>query len=128
MGLKDFLKKQGFITDESGDKIKDQSSNSNTTQGSAVAPTFFPVHPATNENANAVSGAVTPPDPSFVAPLQQQNTNEKEPLDATFVKLAMPPPIINTFPLGFFSLIINDKTVFAYSYVCCSLGAPEYSP
>lgn len=31
-------------------------------------------------------------------------------------------------PSGWISLVIKLKIVFAYSYVCCSLGAPEYSP
>jgi len=88
MGLKDFLKKQGFIAAEPGDRIKEKSGSSNMTQQqpSGFAPTFFPLHHAANETANPVSGGAMPPDPSFVAPLQQHHTNEKEPLDPTFVR------------------------------------------
>ena len=87
MGLKNFLKKQGFIADEPGDKIKEK----------AIIPTQhnnpLPISPQhfflcillANETAHRPSGGAVPPDPSFVAPLQQ-NTNAKEQPDPTFVK------------------------------------------
>lgn len=43
---------------------------------------------------------------------------------ATLVKLAMPPPVIRTLPSGCFSAVMRERIVFAYSYVCCSEGAP----
>jgi hypothetical protein len=87
MGLKSFLKQQGFIADEPGDKIKGPGANSNTAPQpvSAIAPTFFPLLSATNATAGPASSGAIQPDPSFVAPLHQ-NTNEKESLDPTFVK------------------------------------------
>ena len=85
MGLKNFLKQRGFIEDEPGDKIKEHGNNSNATQQpvAEVAPTFFPLHSATDATATSTPAGETP-DPSFVAPLQ--NTTEKEQLDPTFVK------------------------------------------
>ena len=49
-------------------------------------------------------------------------------VDATLVKLAMPPPMMRTLPSGCDSRVIRLRIVFAYSNVCDSLGAPEYSP
>jgi hypothetical protein len=84
MGLKNFLKQRGFIEDEPGDKIKEHGDHSNAVQPvSEIAPTFFPLHSATDAATSKSSGEI--PDPSFVAPLQQ-NTSEKEQLDPTFVK------------------------------------------
>ncbi|MEJ7587083.1 MAG: hypothetical protein WKI04_05930 [Ferruginibacter sp.] len=87
MGLKSFLKQQGFIADEQSDKAKDKTVDPVVVPPAAspVTPTFFPMQPATNAGgSSAVPGAVSP-DPSFVTPLQQ-NTNEREALDPTFVK------------------------------------------
>ena len=48
---------------------------------------------------------------------------------ATLVKLAMPPPMMSTLPCGCLSdVVMRWRIVLAYSNVCCSLGAPEYSP
>ncbi|HEY2582924.1 MAG TPA: hypothetical protein VGI43_14010, partial [Mucilaginibacter sp.] len=62
MGLKSFLKEQGFITDDSGDKAKEQGSSSGSAQqqDSKVAPTFFP------EQKAAVPSGASSSDPSFV--------------------------------------------------------------
>jgi hypothetical protein len=86
MGLKSFLKQRGFIEDGPGDKLKEHGENSSAVQQlvSEVAPTFFPVQPAANA-ASSTSEAGVSPDPSFVAPLQQ-NTSQQEQLDPTFVK------------------------------------------
>jgi len=83
MGLKDFLKKQGFIEDESDSKAKGQGSNSNTMSSSvsSIAPTFFPVQPIDRGTANTGSS-----DPSFVVMPTQQSSNNKSQLDPTFVK------------------------------------------
>ncbi|MEP7144832.1 MAG: hypothetical protein ABI707_18250 [Ferruginibacter sp.] len=87
MGLKSFLKQQGFIAGEPGDKIKEKGDHSNAAQqpASTIAPTFFPLHSATNETATSASSGTSSPDPSFVTPLHQ-NTTVKEQLDPTFVK------------------------------------------
>jgi hypothetical protein len=87
MGLKNFLKQRGFIEDGPGDKIKEHGDNSNQAQQPVpdVAPTFFPLHSAMNATATSMSPGEGPADPSFVAPLQQ-NTNDREQLDPTFVK------------------------------------------
>jgi hypothetical protein len=84
MGLKDFLKKQGFIEDESGDKAKGQGSNSDTGSSSLsnIAPTFFPIQSVTN----TVTGNTGSADPSFVVMAPPQNSNEINQLDPTFVK------------------------------------------
>ena len=84
MGLKDFLKKQGFIEDEPVSKSEGQGSNADKSFSSLsnIAPTFFPVQSATND-ATANTGS---PDPSFVIMPSQQNSNEKNQIDPTFVK------------------------------------------
>ena len=85
MGLKNFLKQRGFIEDEPGDKLKEHGGNSDAAQTTSaeVVPTFFPLQPAVNE-ASSTSEPESP-DPSFVAPLQQ-NTSQQVQLDPTFVK------------------------------------------
>jgi hypothetical protein len=85
MGLKNFLKQRGFIEDEPGDKTKEHGDHSNTVQQpvSEIAPTFFPLHSTTDAAVSTSPGEI--PDPSFVAPLQQ-NAGEREQLDPTFVK------------------------------------------
>ncbi|MEP7108018.1 MAG: hypothetical protein ABI760_08545 [Ferruginibacter sp.] len=87
MGLKDFLKQQGFIADEPGDKMKKQDDNSGKVKQpvSAIAPTFFPLHAPVNITPDSPSPGTMQTDPSFVTPLPQI-TNEKEHLDPTFVK------------------------------------------
>lgn len=87
MGLKSFLKQQGFIASEPGDEIKEKSDDTAAAQQPAatIAPTFFPLHPTTNAITGFASSGATAPDPSFVAPLQQ-TTHEREQLDPTFVK------------------------------------------
>jgi hypothetical protein len=85
MGLKSFLKQQGFIEDELGDKAKEHGDNSRESQEPvSTAPTFFTQHsPEPATPISTTSGTI--PDPSFVAPLLQ-NTNIQEQLDPTFVK------------------------------------------
>ena len=84
MGLKNFLKQQGFITEESEDKTKRQNADPAAAQKSAqVAPMFFPVQPPPNSTV-APSPAETG-DPSFVSPLPQSTSAQSAP-DPTFVK------------------------------------------
>jgi hypothetical protein len=85
MGLKNFLKQRGFIEDEPGDTIKEHGDHSSAAQQpvAEIAPTFFPLHSTDATTVSTPSGEI--PDPSFVAPLQQ-NTSEKDKLDPTFVK------------------------------------------
>jgi hypothetical protein len=80
MGLKNFLKEQGFIADAPGDKKPEKTASSGA--ASNVAPVYFPITPAGGGNSTAGS----PGEPSFVSPLQQAVTTMGEQLDATFVK------------------------------------------
>ncbi len=86
MGLKNFLKQQGFIQDESLEKIKKDSENSTTIQQpiTIVTPTFFPLQSTGAETGSTSSSNIQSTDPSFVAPLEKKNKAEQ--LDATFVK------------------------------------------
>jgi hypothetical protein len=87
MGLKNFLKEQGFIEDETQDKKGEGYNNSKSSQQSEgdVAPTFFPLNSPLNSISTSASLDSKQSDPAFVAPLPQ-NRNEKEQLDPTFVK------------------------------------------
>jgi len=78
MGLKDFLKQQGFIADGPADK-KATADNTRVAKP-AVEPMYFPV---TEANATAAPAGN---DPSFVTPLQKAVTGIKEQPDATFIK------------------------------------------
>src|SRR5258705_3249086 len=80
MGLKDFLKQQGFIEDGPENKRKEKSDNTRTAQP-AVTPIYFPVSAGSQEGGAKASG-----DPSFVTPLPQPATNANEQPDATFIK------------------------------------------
>jgi hypothetical protein len=84
MGLKDFLKKQGFIEDDPVNNPQGQGSNSDNSSSSTsnIAPTFFPIQ---SLGGNAASNAGSS-DPSFVVTPTQQNSNESNQLDPTFVK------------------------------------------
>jgi hypothetical protein len=77
MGLIDFLKKQGFIEEASGNKEKASRSQSSQ-QADAVPPTYFPI----TEIGNSTSSAA---EPSFVSPLKQ-DTGVKEQVDPSFIK------------------------------------------
>ncbi|MEP6746139.1 MAG: hypothetical protein ABJB86_00355 [Bacteroidota bacterium] len=80
MGLKNFLKEQGFIADLPPDKKPEKAASAGT--NSNVAPTYFPLTPANvGSSTPAVSG-----EPSFVSPLQQAVNSIGEQPDATFVK------------------------------------------
>ncbi len=79
MGLKNFLKQQGFIEDGPEDK-KTKQSDSGSQPVATVQPTYFPVYSDT-----AASSVPSSSDPSFVTPLQQ-NVQAKEQPDASFIK------------------------------------------
>jgi hypothetical protein len=79
MGLKNFLKEQGFIAETPEDKKTSKAANAGSS--SNVAPTYFPVSADYSVGNNAAGG-----DPSFVQPLQQAASNINELPDATFVK------------------------------------------
>lgn len=78
MGLKDFLKQQGFITDSPADVSKTNSSADKKSY-TAPEPVYFPVK-ETNSNAAA--------EPSFVAPLanNRSNAGESGQPDPAFIK------------------------------------------
>jgi len=86
MGLKSFLKQQGFIAEEPGDKEKPENPAPAPAQRPVnnVAPTYFPLYPSNN---TVGSSAPSAPDPSFVTPLQQTAvvTSGDQP-DPTFIK------------------------------------------
>ncbi len=79
MGLKDFLKQQGFIADDPGAK-KEKVDNTRTAPP-PVTPVYFPVSPAT-EGGTKPTGS----DPSFVTPLHQAASASTEQLDPSFIK------------------------------------------
>jgi hypothetical protein len=76
MGLKNFLKEQGFIAESPGEITGKQKTAGNA---AAVAPTYFPVTPANTANNHAG-------EPSFVSPLQQAVNNAADQPDANFIK------------------------------------------
>jgi hypothetical protein len=66
MGLKSFLKEQGFIADDSHDNKK-ESSTSTQQSATTVTPTYFPVLGGSSSGAEGN-------EPSFVTPLKQNTT------------------------------------------------------
>ncbi|MEP7318792.1 MAG: hypothetical protein ABI921_08615, partial [Panacibacter sp.] len=87
MGLKSFLKQQGFIEEEPEDKKKHTDNTNTVKQTITVPPTFFPVQTPVVVTGVLASSTPMQEDPSFVTPLQQQNTDYvKEQPDATFIK------------------------------------------
>jgi len=80
MGLKNFLKQQGFIEDDGVGKNKDKAANTGTVQ-TPVTPTYFPVEPASQASARTTAG-----DPSFVSPLQSGSVGVGEQPDPSFIK------------------------------------------
>jgi len=88
MGLKTFLREQGFIKEGPEDKKEVEKNSGGAKQTAAeVSPTYFPLEPEaadTNTDNQAASS-----DPSFVTPLQESraaNKNEKQQIDPTFIK------------------------------------------
>ncbi|MDQ6761101.1 MAG: hypothetical protein M3015_00565 [Bacteroidota bacterium] len=86
MGLKSFLKERGFIEDEHNKKTEQRNDDlpAGKTPATKITPTFFPLQAGTNA-ASTNADNDTSGEPSFVSPLQQ-NTNQREELDPTFVK------------------------------------------
>jgi hypothetical protein len=78
MGLKDFLKQQGFIADGPEDK-KAAADNTRTARPSVVEPVYFPV------NAGGTTAAA-PVDPSFVTALPTAVPATAAQLDPSFIK------------------------------------------
>jgi hypothetical protein len=79
MGLIDFLKKQGFIEEGSGNKEK-TSRSENSQQADTVPPTYFPITDIGNSTSSSA-------EPSFVTPLKQNaGAGVKEQLDPSFIK------------------------------------------
>lgn len=83
MGLKDFLKKQGFIQDDAAGSTEDEKRNRQGTHAAAKSesPVFFPIQQNSDVPESPPGGA----DPSFVAPLQKASVKSTKP-DANFVK------------------------------------------
>jgi len=81
MGLKNFLKEQGFIAEGPGDKKTEKPVNT-AGSSSGVTPTYFPVNAASSGSNNTATGG----EPSFVTPLQQAVSSVNQQPDATFVK------------------------------------------
>ncbi|MEO6316287.1 MAG: hypothetical protein ABIU63_14335 [Chitinophagaceae bacterium] len=78
MGLKDFLKQQGFIEEAPADK-KNEATVIPRAATPAIEPVYFPI-------AAGGAGAKTAADPSFVSPPQQIAAAGTEAPDPTFVK------------------------------------------
>lgn len=84
MGLKNFLKQQGFIQEDPEEKAHNEVSGQAAAKTPANnTPVIFPVYPTGASVPSGDSQLAT--DPSFVAPLQQTGTTSELP-DATFVK------------------------------------------
>ncbi|HLP52721.1 MAG TPA: hypothetical protein VK154_17655 [Chitinophagales bacterium] len=80
MGLKDFLIKQGFITEKEGVNTPDAENDTKQQQTTdPVTPTFFPLQ---GDNTTTNSGQVS--EPAFVAPIK--NNPGSVQLDPSFVK------------------------------------------
>ena len=77
MGLKDFLKQQGFIAD--GPEDKKTADNTRVAKPAVIEPVYFPVNAGT-------AAASTAGDPSFVSPLPQAAAGTKEQPDPNFIK------------------------------------------
>lgn len=89
MGLKKFLKDNGFIQEERDDKVTEAVGSSVKTQQTPAnnIPSFFPVTEFAGSAATTNSDSSTTTEPSFVAPLQQSvNEQKPETLDPAFVK------------------------------------------
>ena len=87
MGLKNFLRQKGFIEDEPGEKIKEHPDSGIKASQPVpdVAPTFFPLHTTADSVTAPPTEGGAPADPSFVAPLHQNEPVQDQP-DPTFVK------------------------------------------
>jgi hypothetical protein len=82
MGLKSFLKEQGFIEDGPADKKTPKAAAGQAQPAAGVAPVYFPVGAAGSGGRTAdVAG-----EPSFVTPLQQAVNTINEQPDASFIK------------------------------------------
>jgi hypothetical protein len=88
MGIKNFLKQQGFIKEDTDNKSVHESGSDNSKKtASESAPVYFPVTSPSSETNNANSSAQD--DPSFVAALperSQENKSDRQQLDPTFIK------------------------------------------
>ena len=84
MGLKNFLKQQGFIEDGPSDKKKGkENSQASSKQPDAdVSPVYFPA----NFNNDTGSPTTSAGEPSFVTPLQQSGNTVLTKLDPSFIK------------------------------------------
>src|SRR6516165_2326000 len=81
MGLKSFLKDQGFIQDTHEPSPTKASEKSKTSDSADVAPTYFPITPTSDTGSS--TGSVG--EPSFVAPLSQGSAKQDQP-DPAFIK------------------------------------------
>ncbi len=81
MGLKNFLKQQGFIEDDKKPEVNPEKINNPQRAANTVAPTYFPLPDETEK----VTDSGSTEDPSFVTPLQKTG-NASSAIDPTFVK------------------------------------------
>ncbi len=87
MGLKNFLKQQGFIEDESTDKVnKPADSNREQNTSAASTPVFFPIQTSATPATDSTPEVGKTSEPSFVSPLQQRSGEQQPQADPTFVK------------------------------------------
>ncbi len=82
MGLKDFLKKQGFIQDETPDGVGKKVSTGPAPVAKSEPPVYFPI----SQNTDTTESASDEGDPSFVAPLQKSTSGRTDKPDPNFVR------------------------------------------
>jgi hypothetical protein len=87
MGLKNFLKQQGFIEDGPAGSGNEHKNNPGVITQSVVdmPPVFFPLQSQVPVTGSQVAPVSEQSDPSFVTPLQQ-NTGLRDQPDPSFVK------------------------------------------
>ena len=85
MGLKSFLKQNGFIEDGPDDKPSGKSGNTESTKDvtTDIPPVYFPVTSTAPERGNTITPGE---DPSFVVASAQQATTAKVQIDPSFIK------------------------------------------
>ena len=80
MGLKDFLKQQGFIAESPADKKPAAADNTRVNKQTVIEPTYFPLSGGSNTPGTAGG------DPSFVAPLPITGASAQDAPDPSFIK------------------------------------------
>ena len=87
MGLKNFLKQNGFIEETPTDKTKKNINDDGNVQGGStyVSPRYFPITSAVADAGQAMP-STSSNNPSFVVANSQQAVSAKEEIDPSFIK------------------------------------------